>query len=381
MKHRERVKLSINHKEPDRIPIDLWGSASRIHNDLYYKILEFTGLNGYGELVRPGKSTAYVDYRVSDLIDADFRHITVGRNLNYFQSYKDSEGNIIDEWGVGRKYVGEYDMLTYFPLANAEIDDIDKYKWPIPEDFGRIDGIREKAEYWYNETDYSITATTAVSGIIFELGQFLRGTEQFLVDLYLNKKFAKKLINKITEISMEIYKYYVTPIAEYIDWIEFTEDFGMQDRPFISRKVFEEFFKNPHKILFENIKKVAPRAKIFLHTCGSVRELIPCFIDVGVEILNPLQPSARGMDSFEIKKEFGRDLVFHGGVDIQHAISGSKENAIKEAKKRIEAFAPNGGYIFSPSNHLQPDVSVENFFAIYETAKKYGKYPIDTTNK
>ena len=87
------------------------------------------------------------------------------------------------------------------------------------------------------------------------------------------------------------------------------------------------------------------------------------------------------MDSFEIKKEFGRDLVFHGGVDIQHAISGSKENAIKEAKKRIEAFAPNGGYIFSPSNHLQPDVSVENFFAIYETAKKYGKYPIDTTNK
>lgn len=376
MNHRERVRLAINHREPDRVPIDLWGSASRVHNDLYFEILKYAGLEGFGDLVRPGKSTAYVDYRISDLIDADFRHINIGRKLLHFQSYEDQNGNIIDEWGVGRKYVGEYDMITYFPLSQSEISDLETYKWPIVKDPGRIDGIAEEARKWYKKTDFSITATTAVSGIMFELGQFLRGPEQFLMDLYLNQQFAERLIDKITEISTEIYSYYIKPIADYIDWIEFTEDFGLQDRSFISRGLFEKFFKKPHIRLFEQMKKIAPNAKIFLHTCGAIKELIPCFIDVGVDILNPLQPSAKDMDSFKIKKEFGKDLVFHGGVDIQHAICGSKEQAIEETKKRIAAFAPSGGYILSPSNHLQPDTRVENFFAIFETVQEFGKYPI-----
>ena len=376
MNHRDRVLAAINHKEPDRVPIDLWGSASRIHNKLYYKIIKEAGLEGKGDLVRPGKSTAYVDYRISDLIDSDFRHTVVGRNLKYFKSYKDKNGNIIDEWGVGRKYVDEYLMATYFPLADATVNDINNYKWPIPEDPGRIEGIEDKARYWYENTDYSITATTAVSGIMFELGQYLRGPEQFFVDLFLNQKFAHKLINKIAEISTQIYVYYLKPIGKYIDWVEFTEDFGMQDSPFISIKTFKKFFSKPHKKMFEAIKKTAPKAKIFFHTCGSVRELIPCFIDIGVEILNPMQPSAKDMDSFEIKKEFGKELVFHGGVDIQHEICRTKKRAINEAKKRIKAFAPGGGYIFAPTNHFQPDTSVENFFEIYKTAREYGTYPI-----
>lgn len=376
MNHRQRVRAAINHKEPDRVPIDLWGSASRIHNKLYFEILKYIGIEGKGDLVRPGKSTAYVDYRISDFIDVDFRHINIGRKLESFKSYKDKDGNTIDEWGIGRKYVDEYDMVTHFPLANAEISDLEKYKWPVPEDRGRITGIKDQARNWYESTDYSITATTAVSGIMFEIAMFLRGPEQFLMDLYLNKRFAHKLIEKITEISIQTYIYYIKPIEKYIDWIEYSEDFGLQDRAFIPKEIFEEFFIKPHIKMFEAIKKVAPGAKTFLHTCGSVRELIPCFIEIGVDILNPLQPSAKYMDSFEIKKEFGRDLVFHGGIDIQHAICGTREQANIEAKKRIEAFAPGGGYVFAPTNHMQPDIPVENFIEIFKVAKDYGNYPI-----
>lgn len=376
MNHRERVRAVLNHKEPDRVPLDLWGSASRIHNKLYYKILEYMEIGTKGDLIRPGKSTAYVDYRISDYIDADFRHVNIGRNLKYFKSYNDKNGNIIDEWGAGRKYIGEYDMISYFPLSDADIFDLDNYKWPVPEDLGRIDGIEKQARKWYENTDYSITATTAVSGIVFEIAMYLRGPERFLMDLILNKKFAHKLIGKISEISTQIYVYYIQPIGKYIDWIEYSEDFGMQDRAFISKDIFKEFFKKSHKEMFEKIKKVAPNAKTFLHTCGSVRELIPCFIEVGVDILNPLQPSAKDMDSFKLKKEFGKDLIFHGGVDIQHAICGTKEQAVFEAKKRIKAFAPGGGYIFAPTNHFQPDITVENFIEIYRVAKAVGKYPI-----
>jgi len=113
-----------------------------------------------------------------------------------------------------------------------------------------------------------------------------------------------------------------------------------------------------------------------MHCCGAVRELIPEFIDNGIEILNSLQPRAAGMDSFLLKKEFGKELIFHGGLDIQGPLNGSIEDSIAEAKARIKAFAPGGGYIFAPTNHFQPDTPVENFFAAYKAANESGKYPI-----
>ena len=375
MNHRERVLSALNHKEPDRVPIDLWGSASRLHTELYYKIVDYLGYESYGDEVRPHTTTAYVDYRISDEIDADFRHIAKGK-LRNFQPHFDDYGNLIDEWGVGHKKVGDYWAVTYHPLAHATIQDIDTYKWPVAEDPGRIEGIEEQAKNWYKNTDYSITTTTAVSGLFMELGQYLRGTDKFFMDLYIDQNFSHKLIAELTDKLIEIYVYYLTPISKYIDWVEFTEDYGTQDRPFISKELFRKFFKKPHVRLFNAIKEIAPNTKIFFHSCGSIRELIPDFIDMGIDILNSLQPRAKGMDSYELKKEFGSELIFHGGIDIQEGICGSVEKAINEAKRRIDAFAPGGGYIFSPSNHFQPDTPIENFFAIYETAINYRKYRI-----
>jgi len=318
MNHRERVLTAISHKEPDRVPIDLWGSASRICDDLYFKLVKYLGYKELGSLEMASRCSNYVDYRISDLIDADFRHINIGKP-KYFEKYTNENGVSFDEWGVGskRNKDDKYPVVVYHPLANADISDIDKHGWPIPKDPGRIEGIEEKVKNWAENTDYSITATPAVSGLAIDICPFLRGFEQFFMDLYLNPGFAHKLIEKVTEIIAEINVYYLEPIGKYIDWVEFTSDYGMQDRSLVSSGKFREFFLKPNKKLFEAVKKVAPNAKIFLHSCGSVRELIPDFIEMGVDILNSLQPRARGMDSFELKKEFGNNIVFHGGVAIQ----------------------------------------------------------------
>ena len=376
MTPRERVRMALNHQEPDQVPVDLWGSASRIHTEEYIKIAKSRGLDIKPEdRLRPGKTTEYVDFRISDMVGSDFRHLNAGMPDNY-QNYEDEDGNVIDEWGIGRKLYKGFNAITLNPLADMDIDTLKKHKWPDPTDPGRTRGLGELARYWNDNTDYAITATSVVSGVVFENCQYLCGTENFLMALYDDEEYVDTLVDKLTEINIEMHLNYLKDIGDYCEWIEFTEDFASQNGLLISPQLFRRYFKKGHTEMFKAIKKAHPNIKIWFHSCGAVRQLIPDLIDCGVDILNGLQPLAKDMDSYELKKEFGDQLVFHGGVDIQQALPGSLEDVENEVKKRIDAFAPGGGYIFSPSNHVVGDVPVENFFKLYECAHKYGKYPI-----
>lgn len=371
MTHRERVLSALNHKEPDRIPVDVWGSASRLCNKLYLKIAEHEGWKELGPVVKASRSGDYVDDRVSDLIGSDFRHTNVGKPERY-KKYVDEAGYEISEWGYGSKVVNGEAVIAYNPLAGCELSDIEKHSWPDTEDPGRWAGIAGQVADWYENTDYYITTTSIVSGLMIDMGQYLRGFEQFFMDMYIDPEFAHKLIGKMTDVMIELHVNFLKNIGPTpIGWVEFSSDHGMQDRPLLSPDMYRKFLKEPYRRLFSEVRKASPGAKIWMHCCGSVRELIPDFIDMGVDILNSLQPKAAGMDSFELKREFGSELVFHGGLDLQGGINGTVEEAIEEAKRRIDAFAPGGGYIFSPSNHFMQDVSMENFFAVYETARSY----------
>ena len=375
MTHRERVLAVLSGREPDRVPIDLWGTASRICNQLYFDIVRRQGWTELGECVRASRSGDYVDYRVSDLIDADFRHTNIG-HPRLFRGFTDDEGNAIGEWGYGTKMVSGHPTVTFHPLAEAEVSEIQRHTWPRIEDPGRIEGLEQQVRRWRETTDFAITSTAAISGLALDICPYLRGFEKFYMDFYLDPKFAHALIDKVTDLITELYLYYLQPIAPYLDWVELSSDHGMQDRPLVSREIYRRFFKQPYRRLFEAIRRAAPQARIFMHSCGSVRELIPEFIDIGLDILNALQPKAAGMDSYELKREFGRDLIFHGGLDIQGGITGSVEEAVEEAGRRIDAFAPGGGYIFAPANHFMQDVPIDNFFALYETARRRGRYPL-----
>ncbi len=374
MTSRERVRTTLAHQEPDRVPLDLWGCASRLQTDLYLDICKHCGLEVHEkDRIRKGSTSEYVDYRLSDMVGSDFRHVHIGKP-DYFTKYTDNDGNIIDEWGVGRKIIGVHPSITKHPLAEATINDLETYNWPIIKDQGRIRGIAKQAKEWYEHTDFAITSTTAVSGLFLEICQYLRGIEQFLMDLYINPEFAHALIEKVTDLLIELNVFYLEPVAEYVEWIEFTSDYGTQSAPFISPDMFRTFFKPSHQRLAKALKAVNPKVKIFQHSCGAIRPLIADLIDSGVEILNPLQPLAANMDSAEIKQEFGNQVIFHGAVDIQVAMNGTLDMVEADVKKRMDALKGGGGYICSPANHLQHDCPIENFFAMYKFAKQYGRY-------
>jgi uroporphyrinogen decarboxylase len=370
--HKERVEAALRHREPDRVPIDVWGSASRICNELYFKIVKHQGWEGLGPVVKASRSGDYVDERVDALVDSDFRHLDIGHPTN-FVSRLTPQGDKINEWGYGTREVHGSSVVSFSPLAAAtDVAEIHNHPWPCVRDPGRIQGLAEKARRFAETTDCFIGATHAVSGMMIDIGPYLRGFEQFMMDLYLDERFSHHLIGRIADVVAELYRYYLEPIAPYVGWVEFSSDHGMQDRPIVSPEIYRKYFKGPYKRVFDAVKQAAPGAKIWLHTCGSVRELIPDLIEAGVDVLNSLQPKAAGMDSLELKREFGSEIVFHGGLDLQGGITGTVAEAETEARKRIDAFAKGGGYIFAPSNHFMQDVSLENFYAVYRVARQHG---------
>lgn len=376
MTSRERVRLAIDHKEPDRIPIDLWGSDSRMNSNFYLRVIKELGWDEPGPCIRPSSTSAYEDYRLSDLIGSDFRHINIG-SPDGFKSYKDSDGNTIDEWGVGRKLIGKYPSFSLHPFADMRTEDIETHDWPDMSDPGRIRGLEEQAREWYETTDFAITATTATSGTIFEVCQYLCGIEDFFTCLCGDPEYADALIDKVTDLLIELNVLYARAVGPYVEWIEFASDFGTQSGPVISPAFYSRFFLKPYKRLYDAVKEAAPNVKIFLHCCGGVRPLIPLFIESGVDVLSALQPLAAGMgDAAGLKADFGSELIFHGGIDIQRAIHGTLDELYKECKTRIQAYAPGGGYVLSPSNHFMDDVKPENFFKMYEFGRELGKYPI-----
>lgn len=376
MTSRERVRIALSNQEPDRVPIDLWGSASRIITEEYKKIASHLSLELVeADKVRPGTTAEYVDYRLADLVKSDFRHINI-KGARDFKKYVDEKNNVIDEWGIGRQLYAGFNTITLNPLADMEMSTLKNHKWPKANDPGRIDGLGGIAEKWYKETDYAITATSAVSGVVFENCQYLCGAENFLIAMYEDEEYVDALVDKLTEAVTEIYLYYLKDIGDYCEWVEFTEDFGSQNGLFISPEFYRRFFKKGHTQMFNAIKRQHPNLKIWYHSCGAIKDLIPDLLDCGVDIINPMQPLAQGMNSEMLKQEYGKDVCFHGGIDIQKALPGSLKEVEEETKERIRSFAPGGGYILSPTNHIQDDVPVENFLKLYEYAHKYGKYPI-----
>jgi len=255
-----------------------------------------------------------------------------------------------------------------------DMETLKKHKWPNPYDPARTRGLGAMAKEWYEQTDYAITATSAISGAVFENCQYLCGAENFFIAMYEDEEYVDALVDKLTEINIEMHLNYLKDIGDYCEWIEFTEDFASQNSLMISPQMFRRFFKKGHTELFRAIKKAHPGIKIWFHSCGSVHQLYPDLLDCGVDIFNPMQPFAADMDSHMLKREYGKNVCFHGGIDIQYKLPGTLEELEEEVKTRISGFAPGGGYILAPTNHVQGDVPIENFFKMYEYAHKYGTY-------
>ncbi len=370
--HRQRFRIAVDRKEPDRVPFELGGSTSMMNDPLYFKVKDLLGVNREIQPYRAGKASNYYDEEVWERLGSDFRHVWLGSPDN-FQVQVDEQGKYIDEWGIARKTKGNGAGEIFAPLGDADLDGLNNYRWPDPYDKGRIRGLKERARWLHEHTDYVVSAKYPVTDPLLGLGMELRGSK-FFIDLLANKRFANALLDKITQVIYGLYESIMEEAGSFLDMVEIADDFARQSAPLISGHLYREMFMPRYREIVNMIKKKAPGVKVFFHSCGAIYTLIPWFIETGYDIINPLQPNCRGTDHQKIKHEFGSEVCFHGAIDVQAAMLGSEEDVKREVRRRIDALAPGGGYILSTANQLQQDTPPENVICLSRYAREYGCY-------
>jgi len=375
MTRRERVHNTLNHEEPDRLPIDNGGVVSGMHEVAYRNLLDYLGMEDTLIIYDGVQRLALVKDEILDLLGVDTRYLFA--NSPSFWKYKENaDGSWYDEFGTG--YVRSEFYCDYLKpvLSHASMKDLKAYIFPDPRDRARFEGLREKARYLHEKTDYAL-----VGGNIFALyyiGWVLRGMEQFIIDVMLDKDFADYLMDKIVDWNISFLDCYLSEIGDYIEYQWVGDDWGVQNGPLISPEMFRDTVAPRFKTIIDFIK-TKTSAKIIYHTCGATYWVIKDLIDIGVDIVQPLQANAAGNeDAARLKKDFGGKICFHGNTDNQGVFHKSHKDVIADALYRIRNLAPGGGYIFSSGHNIQANMPPENILALFNTAREFGKYPIDT---
>jgi uroporphyrinogen decarboxylase len=381
MKPRERVTLALNHQEPDRIPIDLGGSiCSSIHKNAYIDLKKHLGMELEEiQMADYVQQLPYLDEALLEHFDVDFRMVQLpsatAPGLEIFE-----EGDyyaFIDRWGSKLhmpKDGGLYFDWVDFPIKEASLEALDTYDWPTPDPPEYNARLRDQAKYLYENTDYALVGSAVIGGGIFEQPARTMGLESFLIALVTEPEFADRMMDCITDIYIESCKNYLEQMGEYIQVFTYWDDICGQDGWLIAPDLYRRVIKPKQRRLLEAIKSHTD-AKVYYHCCGAAFELIPDLIDLGFDILNPVQVSARGMDTKRLKEEYGQDITFWGSVDTQRVLPfGTPEEVRDEAKRRIDDLAPGGGFVFAAVHNIQAFVPPENIVTMFETALEYGKY-------
>lgn len=413
MTSRERVLAALNHREPDRVPFDLNGSlCSGIHVIAYKNLLSYLHRSAAtcgtfaeksatisaegqpshldGGTAALGLKTdhivihdtlqqlAWPDEEILRKLNVDTRLILPGTPSDWKLQLQSNEGAeyFVDQYGIAwtRPAGGLYFDPRGHPLAHAGKDDLKKYPWPDMSDPARVKGLKERARF-LRANNYLITVERPIGGF-YEAGFWLRGYENFYCDLAGDPDYAAAQMDKCLELEIEYWRLMFSEIGEYIDVVLTANDLAAQHGPLISPVIFRKYVKPRLKRLNAFIKKLKPDVFISLHCCGAIYDLIADFLETGVDIINPVQVSAVGMDTRKLKKDFGKDLTFWGGgVDTQKILPrGSPQQVKEEVRRRIADLAPGGGFVFAAVHNIQPDVPPANIMAMWEALQEYGKY-------
>jgi uroporphyrinogen decarboxylase len=366
MSSRERVLRALNHQEPDRVPFDLGGTGlSTIHVTAYQSLRRHLRLPEIEPQVAfTAEQLVLVDHDVADQLQTDVRPLVPGTasTFQYVFRHEGAYEAYSDEWGIGWRKPRDggfyYDMYDH-PLATANLlDEFSAYPFPDPLDEGRFATLRSQAEAAAAEGK-AVALLGPCAGIA-EVYSWLRGYEEYYVDLARHKDWVGYMLDRLVEWKGTFWERALHEIGDLVDVVVEADDLGSQKAPLMSPKTYRQVIQPRHKRLFSFIKEQAP-VRVFYHSCGAVRRLIPDLIEAGIDILNPVQISAAGMDLKELKQEFGRDLVFWGGgVDTQQVLgSGTPEQVREDVRRNIEALAPGGGFVFAAVHDIQANVPPE----------------------
>lgn len=376
---RERVYLALDHQEPDRLPVAIGGGPYGIVDELYLKLVELLGLGEPVAPFRQGHSISYMDDRLLECLGSDLRYISPTILPNSPSQPTTEPDTFLDSYGQVWKRATPYYYATQGILSNAtEIRQIDELvSWPDVSDQRWTLSVRERAKFLKESTDYFVVARMVASHGLYQTACDLRGTEQFLIDMLQNSDFALALLERISNTLVGLMRGYLEACGDYIDMIELPgDDYAGNTNLIISPAMFRRFIQPTIRSMISTIKDFRSDIKIMLHSDGAIARLIPDLITMGVDVLHPLEPLP-AMDLAAIKREYGSQISFLGGIDISHAIPGTRQQVIDEVLRRITQLARGGGYIMTPSNHLQADVPPENVVTLFEAARKFGRYPIN----
>jgi uroporphyrinogen decarboxylase len=367
---RKRILDSLSHRQPQGVPVDIGGSNVTTMVDTTYE--------GLKRLLNVDTPTEYFNRRARQVVVGEEVLQRLGSCARPLMlrapdksGFERDDGTIVDEWGVGWRSAGGHYNPMESPLAGASDSDLAGYAWPDPDDPGRYRGLAEDAARLREEGRYAAVLSLPVA--VVHLSQYLRSYDGYLIDLVADPSFAERLMGHVMEIYLRIAENALRAVGSNVDVVTFGDDLAFQDRPMVNPDIYRRLIKPHHATIIDLIKRETGAAVMY-HCCGAVRDLIPDFIEIGVDALNPVQVSAVGMgDTAALRRDFGADLTFWGGIDTQHVLPhGSPADVRREVRRRIDDLANDGGYILAAVHDIQEDVSPENVLAMVDAAVEFG---------
>jgi len=381
---RQRVLTALSHEEPDRVPIVIGTSNTTTLKILPYRRLKaLLGIQAPDNYIYdwPELGSAAPDETILERLHGDARGVLdrlpsqiYARNNN-----RPPHAPFIDDWGTGQV---EMEPGLWFPGVHpmseaTTLEEIERYPWPDMDDPSRVAHVREQARRLAEEGRYAIIGTP---WLLFPLERAcaMQGMDHFMLNLGLHPEFAQALLHKIAEVCKRLMGHFLHELGENVDIIKIGDDLGSQAGLLISPRMYRQILKPIHADYISFIKE-RTHAKVFFHTDGDVFDLLDDFVEIGVDILNPIQTSAGRMANLaELKRRYGRNLVFCGAVDTQHILPhGTPEEVRQEVRRVIDLLGPGGGYLLASVHTIMDEVPPENILAMVDAAVEYGRYPLN----
>ena len=384
MTSRERVLTAISHEQPDRVPLIIGVSnATGIKMKPYRALKEMIGVQAPDNYIYdwPELGTAEIDEDTMHRLHSDARGVldlepekTRKRNRE-----RAPHTDCIDSWGSGQTEIKPGDWFPgIHPLAEARtVEELESYPgWPDMSDPSRIAHVRECASRLADENQYAILATPWLL-FPFERAIAMQGMEAFLMNMVRSPDFARTLVERIAVYCKQLMERFLKELGDNVDIIKIGDDLGTQNSLIISPKMYREILKPIHADFISFIK-ARTKAKVLFHSCGDIAPLIEDFIEIGVDILNPIQTSGQCMSDLpSLKKRFGKNIVFCGGIDAHRILPfGTVEDVREEVRRVMEILGPGGGCMISAVHTVMNDVPPENVLAMVDAVEEFGHYPL-----
>ncbi len=376
MTPRERVQMALAHQQPDRVPFDLGGFQTGIHQKAYAQLIRHLGFDEAPVMLDPVQQLVVPSEQVLERLHVDIRYVTAHGPDSFSAEIRQVERggsvwhDLTDEFGVIWSMPDEQQLymdISHNPLAHAGVDDLDAYPFPDGGDPSRFTGVRERALHLRQNTPFALSS--GICGVTYEICWYMRGLEQWFIDMKENPEFCEALLEKTSRFWVDWMHGFLDHVGDLLDVIMIGDDLSGQDGPLFSPAFYRSIVRPRQQRVIETVKNLT-RAKVWYHTCGGCTEYIEDLINMGVDALNPVQISARSMVPEFLKARYGKRIVFWGGgIDAQHILPFEPPERVRaEVRKNMAAFKPGGGYVFCNCHNIQAGVPPENVMALYDAA-------------